>query len=327
MVIDGTVYTNEGKDQVLTSGNYSNYAAAKSHTHNYAGSSSAGGDATRSIAVKDSTNGKDITITYGKSGQASTSWLASWNGQELGCISPSNVSVGKVNGHTVNSDVPSGAKFTDTNTWRGIQNNLTSDSTSDSLSAAQGKVLKGLVDGKAASNHSHTAASVGAMAVVRTSFNTHSVYVRLGTATLKQDGSYLLVKLATGNGYNASASQDVYSVIHVRASNGTASNGRYFAGYVEHHQCNGSSYAIYVYQKSSTQFELWTDKVNYSGASFCTAQVPDGCSWSNNYTTASSLPSGSWTLENKTVAYTDIIQYGTSAPSTLANGRLFCVIE
>lgn len=37
---------------------------------------------------------------------------------------------------------------TNTNTWRGIQNNLTSDSTSDSLSAAQGKVLKGLVDSK-----------------------------------------------------------------------------------------------------------------------------------------------------------------------------------
>ncbi len=35
-----------------------------------------------------------------------------------------------------------------TNTWRGIQNNLTSDSTSDSLSAAQGKVLKELVDSK-----------------------------------------------------------------------------------------------------------------------------------------------------------------------------------
>ena len=37
----------------------------------------------------------------------------------------------------------------DTDTWRGIQNVLTSDSTTDSLSAAQGKVLKGLVDGKA----------------------------------------------------------------------------------------------------------------------------------------------------------------------------------
>lgn len=43
-----------------------------------------------------------------------------------------------------------------TDTWRGIQNNLTSDSTTDSLSAAQGKVLKGLVDGKAASNHTHS---------------------------------------------------------------------------------------------------------------------------------------------------------------------------
>lgn len=38
-------------------------------------------------------------------------------------------------------------------TWRGIQNNLTSDSTTDSLSAAQGKALKALVDGKAASSH------------------------------------------------------------------------------------------------------------------------------------------------------------------------------
>lgn len=46
-------------------------------------------------------------------------------------------------------------KLTDTDTWRGIQNNLTSDSTTDSLSAAQGKVLKGLVDGKAPSGHTH----------------------------------------------------------------------------------------------------------------------------------------------------------------------------
>lgn len=46
-------------------------------------------------------------------------------------------------------------KLTDTNTWRGIQNNLTSDSTTDSLSAAQGKALKTLVDGKAAMGHTH----------------------------------------------------------------------------------------------------------------------------------------------------------------------------
>lgn len=47
-------------------------------------------------------------------------------------------------------------KLTDTDTWRGIQNNLTSDSTTDSLSAAQGKALKALVDGKAAVNHTHS---------------------------------------------------------------------------------------------------------------------------------------------------------------------------
>ena len=54
-----------------------------------------------------------------------------------------------VNGHTVNSNVPANAKFTDTNTWRGIQDNLTSTSTSDSLSANQGRILKNLVDSKA----------------------------------------------------------------------------------------------------------------------------------------------------------------------------------
>jgi hypothetical protein len=47
-------------------------------------------------------------------------------------------------------------KLTDTDTWRGIQNNLTSDSTTDSLSAAQGKALKALVDSKAATGHTHS---------------------------------------------------------------------------------------------------------------------------------------------------------------------------
>ena len=51
-------------------------------------------------------------------------------------------------------------KYTDTNTWRGIQNNLTSDSTSDSLSAAQGKALKGLIDGKAPNGHTHSFTSI-----------------------------------------------------------------------------------------------------------------------------------------------------------------------
>lgn len=50
--------------------------------------------------------------------------------------------------YSLSKSVPSNAVFTDTNTWRGIQNNLSSDSTTDSLSAAQGKRLKKLVDEK-----------------------------------------------------------------------------------------------------------------------------------------------------------------------------------
>ena len=56
---------------------------------------------------------------------------------------------------TVAKAVPSNAVFTDTNTWRGVQDNLTSTATDQSLSANQGKVLKSLIDGKAASNHTH----------------------------------------------------------------------------------------------------------------------------------------------------------------------------
>lgn len=43
--------------------------------------------------------------------------------------------------YTLGKSVPADAKFTDTNTWRGVQNNLTSTATDQSLAAAQGKVL------------------------------------------------------------------------------------------------------------------------------------------------------------------------------------------
>lgn len=62
--------------------------------------------------------------------------------------------------YTLGKSVPSNAVFTDTNTWRGVQNNLTSDSTDQSLSAAQGKVLKALIDGKAAASHTHTKSQI-----------------------------------------------------------------------------------------------------------------------------------------------------------------------
>ena len=104
--------------------------AAASHTHNYAGSSSAGGAA--NSANKLNTNAGSATQgVYFKDG------------------------VPVAMPHTLGKSVPADAKFTDTNTWRGVQDNLTSTATDQSLSANQGKVLKGLVDGKAASSHTH----------------------------------------------------------------------------------------------------------------------------------------------------------------------------
>ena len=49
-----------------------------------------------------------------------------------------------VNGHTVNADVPSGAKFTDTHVT--VADNLTSTSTTSALSANQGRILKNGLD-------------------------------------------------------------------------------------------------------------------------------------------------------------------------------------
>lgn len=95
------------------------------------------------------------SFVFGGSTETATLTAAKFKGALEGNASTAS-NASRVNGHTVNSDVPSGAKFTDTNTWRGIQDNLTSTSTSESLSANQGKVLKGLVDGKANSNHTHS---------------------------------------------------------------------------------------------------------------------------------------------------------------------------
>ena len=161
--------------------------ALAGHTHNYAGSGSPGGSANSAIGVVDyGQTGKTIQIGYSGNGIAgdqikyiagytdgsgnvnakikdvSKDALKAWLG--LGSLAyssssiPTNLSqlnndkgfvTGSVSGNTVTIN---GASTTWTNTWRGIQDNLTSTSTSESLSANQGRILKGLVDSKANSN-------------------------------------------------------------------------------------------------------------------------------------------------------------------------------
>lgn len=96
--------------------------AASVHTHSYAGSASAGGSANSAVKL-DTTSAGSVSQPVYFSG-----------GKPVACS------------YTINASVPSGAKFTDTNTWRPCVNNLTSDSTDQSLSAAQGKILKDKLD-------------------------------------------------------------------------------------------------------------------------------------------------------------------------------------
>lgn len=162
--------------------------ALTGHTHNYAGSGSPGGSANSAIGVVDYNGDTDDIIQIGISGpgisgdeiayiagyvnnpenvsarikDVSKDALQSWLG--LGSLAYSSSSIptklsqlnndkgfvtGSVSGNTVTIN---GASTTWTNTWRGIQDNLTSTSTSDSLSANQGKVLKQLIDNKANSS-------------------------------------------------------------------------------------------------------------------------------------------------------------------------------
>ena len=74
-------------------------------------------------------------------------------------IKINNVSIGS---HTLDLRNGSNTTLTNTNgvvtinsTWRPVVDNLTSDSTTSSLSAKQGKVLKALIDGKSNSAHNH----------------------------------------------------------------------------------------------------------------------------------------------------------------------------
>lgn len=109
-------------------------------------------------AIYDGSAAKTVNIMKSNIGLGNVDNTADANKSVKYATSAGNAS--KVNNHTVNIDVPADAKFTDTNTWRGIQNNLTSDSTDQSLSAAQGKALKTLVDGKAPISHTHTKSQI-----------------------------------------------------------------------------------------------------------------------------------------------------------------------
>lgn len=118
--LSGHTHTKVGEDSMIIypmAGNEVNFGGNNNASTIYFG-----------YRAKDSRPIPTNFIFGGASGTATLTAAKFKGALEGNASTASNAS--KVNGHTVNSDVPSGAKFTDTNTWRGIQDNLTSTSTS-----------------------------------------------------------------------------------------------------------------------------------------------------------------------------------------------------
>lgn len=94
------------------------------------------------------TTGEKISISFGKiakwfSDLKTVAFSGSYNDLSNTPTSlPANGgNAATVNEHTVESNVPANAKFTDTNTWRDVVDNLSSVRTDASLSANQGRIL------------------------------------------------------------------------------------------------------------------------------------------------------------------------------------------
>ena len=117
----------------------------------------------------------------------------------------------------------------DTNTWRGIQDNLTSTATDQSLSANQGKVLKGLVDGKVANTED---GANGLLSKLTTSWSAtptdNTYFVRQDTAggntfgRVKFSTLWTYIKSKGDSAYQAKGNYAAASHTHNYAGSGSA---------------------------------------------------------------------------------------------------------
>ena len=107
------------------------------------------GASANKININTNDNINTITIDNVANAVSASKATSDSAGQQINTTYIKELSVsGKVITYTKGDGTTGTITTQDTDTWRGIQNVLTSDSTTDSLSAAQGKVLKGLVDSK-----------------------------------------------------------------------------------------------------------------------------------------------------------------------------------
>lgn len=169
--------------------------------------------------------------------------------------------------YTLGKSVPASAVFTDTNTWRGVQNNLTSDATDQSLSAAQGKVLKGLVDGKAPSGHTHddryyTESEINTkLAGKADSGHIHLQGTESGKVdwnTLKTFGVYKIQNCTMTADYHAPVDECAFGILQVLDSENGGSENRIIQIYWPHRTSQGA-HLWYRMHNSSNMSDGWSN--------------------------------------------------------------------
>lgn len=193
--------------------------------------------------------------------------------------------------YTLGKSVPADAKFTDTNTWRGVQNSLTSTSTDQSLSAAQGKVLKDLVDGKAPSGHTHddryyTESEINTkLAGKADSGHIHLQGTESGKVdwnTLKTFGVYKIQSCTMTADYHAPVDEYAFGILQVLDSENGGSENRIIQIYWPHRTSQGA-HLWYRMHNSSNMSDGWSNwtAITEKPATAGVADSASSVAWSN----------------------------------------------
>lgn len=205
-----------------------------SPTGYFSGSCASATTATKATKIQDSTDStKEITITYAKAGQTSTSWLASWNSYELGAIQPSKLWVGqatylgasdylKMYINSTNELNFIGTNNTSTGIYIGYRNNAPYISNyyfcnSTGTTSGRGNIYCGALNCGALSCTSLSASS-------NATFNAITVQ----KANINMQNNCAL--RTTLNGTTVSASSTVYSMIGLSTSDNLLIGNNAFAG-------------------------------------------------------------------------------------------------
>ena len=127
---------------------------------------------------------------------------------------------------TTNQSGNTTIELADNNTWRDVVDNLTSTDATKSLSANQGKVLKGLVDGKAAASHTHSAyVNQNAFSNVVVGSTTVAADSATDTLTLVAGSNITITPDATNDKITIAAKDTTYSLMTGATSSAAGASG------------------------------------------------------------------------------------------------------